>query len=103
MERAKPRGPRPLGEEIRAFLRESGLGLGPLEARVLRAWEQAIEPELRARAVPMRFRQGTLTVEVRSAPLLQELRSFRGEELRARVNATFAEPPLRRIVFKTGT
>lgn len=100
MEPSKPRGPRPIGDAIRVFLRDTGIGIGPLEARVFRAWEGALDPSLRRKAVPVRFRHGSLTVEVGSAPLLQELRSFTGEELRERANAAFPEPPIRRIVFK---
>jgi len=97
----KHRGPRPIGDAIHAFLRESGLGLSAREARVFRAWHDAVDPVTRSRTTPVRFTHGTLTVEVGSAPLLQELRSFTGEAARVRANAAFSEPPIRRVVFKS--
>ena len=101
MEKPKQRGPRPIGDAIHAFLRESGFGLSAREARVFRAWNDALDPLTRSKSTPVKFERGTLTVEVASAPLLQELRSFTGESLRDKANASFPQPPIRRVVFKS--
>ena len=97
----KQRGPRPIGDAIQAFLRETGLGLSKRDAKVFRAWNDALDPLTRSKTRAVSFRQGTLTIEVSSAPQLAELRTFRGEALRAKVNAAFPEAPVRRIVFKS--
>ena len=101
METPKHRGPRPIGDAIQGFLRETGLGLSVRDARIFRAWKEALDPVTEAKTTPVGFRQGTLTIEVSSAPLLAELRNFRGESLRTKLNSAFPEPPVRRIVFKS--
>jgi len=101
LETSKHRGPQPIGDSIRAFLRDSGLGRSSTEVRVLEAWNAALDPGLRSRAPAVSFRQGVLTVEVASAALLQELRSFTGDTLKKKANATFPQPPIRKVVFKS--
>jgi predicted nucleic acid-binding Zn ribbon protein len=58
--------------------------------RVAEAWTRVAGVELAQETRPATLRQGVLTVEVRSASLLHELRSFRRDELLERLLA--AEP-----------
>lgn len=47
-------------------------------------------PEIAARTRPLAFRNGVLSVQVRSAPLLEELRCFRRGEVLQRLNHDLA-------------
>jgi len=100
LERAHPTGPRPIGDAIRQFFRESPVYRPAAHERVLDAWSEAAGPEWERRATPVAFRAGTLTVEVESSVVLHELRNFRGESYRARANASLGQDRIRKVVFK---
>lgn len=100
MQRSPKEGPRPIAELIRSFLRDEGLGSARRASRVLQAWSEVVGPQLGARARPVRFRAGELTVEVDSASHFQELRSFTGEGFRVRANQRLGENVIRRVAFK---
>ncbi len=70
------------------------------DQRVFEAWKGALDPRLHGRAVPVSFRNGRLVVEVESAPLLQELKNFTGEEHRTRMNEHLGDQIVRRVAFK---
>ena len=74
-----PRGPRPIGDAIRSFLKESGLRQPARDERVFRAWSDAVGSDWSRRAIPVSYRSGQLTIEVDSSVHLQELKNFRGE------------------------
>jgi len=94
------RGPAPLGDALRSFLRSSGLDAQLRDARVYAAWHAAVGDALAKRAVPVRFDQGELTVEVTSSAHLQELTNFTGEQYRALANARMGREVIQRVVFK---
>ena len=96
----EPRGPLPIQDLIRSFLRESGLGSGGSHARVFQAWKEALDPELEGHAEPVRFRGGELVVEVASATHLQEMKNFTGNTYRKRANERLGKTAIRRVVFK---
>ena len=100
MQPQKPRGPAPIDELIRSFLREQGLGASGNHARVFNAWRDVLEPGLRQHAEPVRFRAGELVIEVDSAAHLQEMKNFTGESYRKRANERLGKQAIRRIVFK---
>ncbi len=85
---------------MRSFLRENGLGSANSHARVFRAWTDALEPELRAHAQPVRFRAGELTVEVASSTHLHEMKNFTGKRYLKRANEHLGQKAIRRLVFK---
>ncbi|MEW6074153.1 MAG: DUF721 domain-containing protein [Planctomycetota bacterium] len=95
-----PPGPRPIQHALREFLRQTGLGARPQSGRVFAAWTEVVGPVLAARAVPVRFRDGELVVEVESAVHLQELKNFTGERFRQRANAELGTETIRKLAFK---
>ena len=100
MEPNKSSGPRALDQLIASFLRENGLGRSPRHHAVFDSWTQALEPDLRGRAVPVRFRGDVLTIEVDSSAHLQELRNFTGDTYRTRANERLGKQAIRKVVFK---
>ena len=100
MQYSKPRGPRPIDDAIRAFLRESGIGSTPRHSKVFDAWSGAVGTEVSAHAVPVRFRKDELTVEVDSATHLHELKNFTGETYRRKANDDLGSEKIRKIVFR---
>jgi hypothetical protein len=100
LERKERRGPQPIADILRQFLRESGLRRPSGDERILRAWSDAAGDAWKTRATPVLLRAGQLTVEVASAPYLAELRGFHGEGIRRRANAALGEERIRKVVFK---
>jgi hypothetical protein len=96
----KPRGPRPIDELIRNFLRNKGIRSGGGYSIVFKAWTEALEAGMRAHAQPVRFRSGELTVEVDSAVHLQEMKNFTGDDYRRKANEHLGKNTIRRVVFK---
>jgi predicted nucleic acid-binding Zn ribbon protein len=94
------RGPSPIKFAIRDFLKQSGLGERPRDMLVFGAWSEAVGPDLARRAVPVRFRNGELTVEVESAVHLQELKNFTAEQYRREANAKLGREIIRELAFK---
>lgn len=93
----------PLGNAMKDFLRASGLGRGMRHGEVFSAWGNALGPRVSAKATPVRFQSGVLTVEVESTALLSELSSFSGEEARSKANELLGEERIRRVVFRTSS
>ena len=100
MQQRKSSGPRPIQDEIKSFLRDSGLGWKQRDVQVFDAWERALEPRMRERAKPVRFRGGVLTVEVDSAGHMHEFKNFTGERYRKGANDVLGRALIRRLVFK---
>lgn len=100
MERKPSSGPQPIASVLRQFLKESGLHRPSADERVFRAWSDAAGAAWKEHAVPVSFRAGQLVVEVVSSVQLSELKSFHGERIRARANATLGEARIQKIVFK---
>jgi len=75
-----------MGEAMKSYLRESGLGPKLRDWPIYEAWREALGTELARRARPVTFRAGVLTVEVESAAHKQELTSFTGEAYRRAAN-----------------
>ena len=99
-ETSKRRGPVPLGDALRGFLRESGLGERLRHARVFQAWSEALGEKLSARAKAVHFQFGELTVEVESAPHLHDLQNFTGEQYRHAANKHLGDESIRKVLFR---
>lgn len=97
---AKKREPVAMQDALAAYLRHSGLDAKLAQARVLRAWRDAVGETLAARARAVRFQDGELLVEVRSAPHLHELSNFTGERYRALANQRLGAQRITRVVFQ---
>ncbi len=100
VERGGRNGVSSFQDSLSSFLRETGLTRRRVVPPVYTAFDTAAGPDLARRARPMRLSKGVLTVEVDSASHLHELQTFRGEELRQRVNEILGSADVRRIAFK---
>ncbi len=89
-----------LGDALRSFLRESGLGARLHNARVYQAWTDALGERLAHRAKPVRFHYGELTIEVESSPHLHELQNFTGEQYRQEANKKLGHERIRKVLFR---
>lgn len=100
---AKPpervKGFEPLGPVLGRVLRDLRLEERSREGALAGAWERAAGPDLSARARPVAFRTGLLTVEVDGAPLLQEVRGFRARALLEALRADPGGAKVREIRF----
>ena len=68
--------------------------------RVFDAWNEACGTAWRARAVPVLFRGGQLTLEVASSLDLAELKNFRGQGFRTRANTALGQALIHKLAFK---
>lgn len=100
MDPRSPRGPQPIADVLRQFLRESGIRRPSGDERVLRAWSDAAGSVWSSRATPVLLRAGQLTVEAASPAYLAELRGFHGEGIRRRANAALGEERILKVVYK---
>ena len=55
---------------------------------------------MKGKVKPVRFRNGELSVEVKSSALLYELRSFTGEDFRNAANERLGKEAIRKIAFR---
>ena len=65
-----------------------------------RALEQELEPAAVEHCHVVGFRNGSLYIEVASAPLFAELSAFRRESLREAINERLENQKVARIVFR---
>lgn len=64
-------------------------------------WEDAVGSRIALHAVPVAFRDGTLTLAVDSAPWMQQL-NYLKRELIAKVNGELGEEMVKEIYLKAG-
>lgn len=89
---ARPRGqPDALGRVIERSLGRRRLASVLVEATLWSRWEDAVGPQVAARARPDGLRDGVLTLRVASAPWMAEL-SFLKPALLARINGVLGSP-----------
>jgi len=100
LERKESKGPQPLSELVRGFLRQHGVQRSTGDERVLEAWTDAAGATWRKRAVPVLFRGGQLTLEVTNSIDLSELKSFRAEDIRLRANRNLGQTLIHKLAFK---
>lgn len=81
------------------FLRDTGLSTKLEHAQVYRAWSDALGERLAARARPVRFQFGELTVEVESSTHLHELQNFTGESYRAEANRQLGNERIKKVLY----
>lgn len=93
-------GPTNMGDVLRQFMRDTGLGAQLRHARVYGAWSDALGERLRERAKPVHFQFGELTVEVQSAPHMQELQNFTGDQYRREANKRLGEDVIKKVLFR---
>jgi hypothetical protein len=88
-----------VGPVLGRLLRELRIEERSREGALATAWDRAAGPELAARARPVSFRSGLLTVEVEGAALLQEVRGFRARALLAALKSDPGGGKVREIRF----
>jgi hypothetical protein len=89
-----------MGDVLRQFMRDTGLGAQLRHARVYGAWSEALGERLKERAKPVHFHFGELTVEVQSAPHMQELQNFTGDQFRREANKLLGEDVIKKVLFR---
>ena len=94
------REPVPVQGALQRFLRQSGLDRRLRHWPVFEAWNEAVGKSLARRAIPVRFADGELVVEVESAAHLQELKNFTGDHYRALANARLGRTEIAQVVFR---
>jgi hypothetical protein len=94
------REPVRIDSALARFLRAHGIRQHGEQPAACRAWSEALGSELAARARPVAFRDGVLTVEVRSAAHLHELQNFTGDAFRASANERLGKAEIRRVQFR---
>jgi hypothetical protein len=100
LERKPSKGPQPISDLVRGFLREHGVRHPAGDERVFAAWSEAAGEVWNARAVPVLFRAGQLTLEVTNSLDLSELKGFRGNDIRARANRGLGQTLIHKLAFK---
>ncbi len=87
-------------KSVGSVLKESRSSL--LEgAAVWRVWDEAVGPQISARAQPLSFQAGLLWVVVQNAAWMQELQ-FQAETLIATLNRSVGREMVREIRFRQG-
>jgi predicted nucleic acid-binding Zn ribbon protein len=71
------------------------------EGRIWLVWDSAVGAQIAAKARPVNFRDGVLTVMVSNAPWMQQL-NFLKKGLIEKVNAALGEDVVREIFLKAG-
>jgi len=71
------------------------------EAKIWQIWDRAVGSRLAAKAKPVRFNNGMLTVAVSSAPWMQQL-NFMKRDITQRLNQMLGKELVREIYLKPG-
>ncbi|BBA69174.1 hypothetical protein YM18_0620 [Geobacter sulfurreducens] len=93
--------PRVVGDLLADVLRGKPAERRLKEGRIWLFWDEAVGERIAARARPVAFRDGTLTLAVASAPWMQQLSFLKGE-ITDRLNSLLGEPVVRDIYLKAG-
>ena len=96
--------PTPIRKFLKVERKHSGTNNLETDMVLIRAaWYEAVGEELVKECAIHSFKNGTLTVEVKSAALLQEIRQFHKESLIEDLRDNWkASIPLLKVVFKAG-
>ncbi|MBE0598149.1 MAG: DUF721 domain-containing protein, partial [Desulfuromonadales bacterium] len=78
------------GELVLDLLRRQGLEAKMKEYRAWQIWDQAVGPQIAARARPVRIREGVLEVRVEQAAWMQQLQLLKPKIL-AKVNEALGQ------------
>jgi predicted nucleic acid-binding Zn ribbon protein len=95
------RRPAAVADLLNAILRGTPAEQRLKEGGIWLVWEDAVGSRIASHAVPIAFRDGTLTLAVDSAPWMQQL-SFLKRDLIAKVNEHLGEEMVKDIYMKAG-
>jgi predicted nucleic acid-binding Zn ribbon protein len=94
--------PAPLGAILGSLFAGTPLGVRLKESRIWLLWDETVGPTVAAKAQPVNFRDGILTVAVTSAPWLQQL-TFMKRQLVSQLNEACGEQLVQEIFLKAGS
>lgn len=94
--------PAQLGDLIAAAFSGKPVQSRLREIKIWEVWQQAVGPQIAAKAVPASFRDGVLTVRVAGSAWMQQL-SMMKADIVAQVNGELDTPLVREIFFKQGS
>ncbi len=93
--------PLPVADLMAAMFRGKPAEKRLEEGKIWLAWDAAVGAQIAAKARPVSFRDGTLTVAVVSAPWMQQL-SFLKKQIMEQVNERLGGDLIREIYLKAG-
>jgi hypothetical protein len=96
------RRPAAVGDVLALLLRGTPAEQRLKEGEIWLVWEHAVGSRIASHAQPAAFRDGTLTLDVDSAPWMQQL-NFMKKELIAKVNKQLDRELVKDIYLKAGT
>lgn len=99
--RPRMRRPAPVADLLSAMLRGTPAEQRLREGRIWLVWDEAVGRQVASHAQPAAFRDGTLTVNVDSAPWMQQL-TFLKREIVSKVNARLGFELVKELYFKAG-
>ena len=79
------------GDILARLMQRKGWSRGGEHREVFAAWNEVVPTTIAKRSRAVSFRQGKLIVVVESAPLMQELRCFRQDEMLSLLNTQLVE------------
>jgi len=91
----------PIKELVAKVLKQCGLGSDPALRRIVAAWREAAGTEFFEHTKVVGWKKGTLTVEVDSSALLQELAVYGKRELLLALKR--AEPSVTEVKLRLGS
>lgn len=94
--------PRPVADLLMEALRGKPAERRLREGRIWLLWDEAVGERIAARARPVAFRDGTLTVAVANAPWMQQLNFLKGGIVE-KLNVLLGGPVVQDIYLKAGT
>ncbi|MGE5246868.1 MAG: DUF721 domain-containing protein [Verrucomicrobiota bacterium] len=97
------KGPVPLSEDLERYLSALGLPQVSLLVSLHKSWPDIAGPILAARAAPLRFRNGVLTIAVRNHSWAQELQLCKPALLAKITAATGPGSPVTDLRFVVGS
>jgi len=93
--------PAPVTDLLSSLLRGTPAELRLKEGRIWEVWDEAVGGKIASHAQPATFREGTLTLNVDSAPWLQQL-TYLKKDLLAKVNEALGEELVKELQLKSG-
>jgi predicted nucleic acid-binding Zn ribbon protein len=100
--RENPRGPEPVAAILKRWLSTQSLPQRLKEEGIYGGWRAVVGEEIAAQTRVAKLSGGVLTVEVSSAPLLQELSSYLKEEILGAIRSHPEFGGIREIRFRPG-
>lgn len=99
--RARMKYPAPIADLIASVFAGKPVQKRLHELKIWQVWEEAVGPQIAAKAKPAGIRDGILVVKVASSPWMQQL-SLMKPEIMGQLNSMAGEQLVKEILFKAG-